>query len=36
MKNHDETVRINHSPNWSCIPKHPYRIFIIEAFLMHC
>ena len=26
MKNYDETVEINHDPNWSYIPDHPYRV----------
>ena len=29
MKNYDESIEINHSQNWSCIPDHPYRILII-------
>ena len=29
IKNYDQSVEINHSPNWSDIPDHPYRIFII-------
>ena len=29
MKNYDQTVEINHNPNWSYIPDHPYRILII-------
>ena len=28
MKNYDESVELNHSPNWSYIPDHPYRILI--------
>ena len=27
-KNYDESIEINHSQNWSCIPDHPYRILI--------
>ena len=29
MKNHDESVEINHNPNWPYIPDHPCRILII-------
>ena len=29
MKNYDETVEINHSPNWPYIPDHAFRILII-------
>ena len=29
MKNYDESVKINHNPDWSYIPDHPYRILII-------
>ena len=29
MKNHDKSDEINHNPNWSYIPGHPYRIFFI-------
>ena len=28
MKNYDESVEIDHSPNCSYIPEHPYRILI--------
>ena len=31
MKNYDESVEINHSPNWSYILDHSYRILIIGA-----
>ena len=24
MKNHDKSGEINHNPNWSYIPDHPY------------
>ena len=27
--NYDQSVEINHNLNWSYIPDHPYRIFII-------
>ena len=29
MKNYDKLVEINHNPNWSYIPDHPYRVLII-------
>ena len=29
MKNFDQSVEINHDPNWSYIPDYPYRILII-------
>ena len=29
MKNYDESVEINHNPNWSYILNHPYGIVII-------
>ena len=29
MKNYDESVEINPSPNWPCISYHPYIILII-------
>ena len=29
MKNYDQSVEINRSPNWPFIPNHPYRILII-------
>ena len=29
MKNYDQSVEINHNPNWSYILDHPYRILII-------
>ena len=29
MKNHDQSVEINHNPNWPYIPDYPYRILII-------
>ena len=28
-ENYDESVEINHNPNWSYLPDHPYRILII-------
>ena len=29
MKNHDESVKVSHNPNWLYISDHPYRILII-------
>ena len=29
MKNYDQSVEINHNPNWPYIPNHLYRILII-------
>ena len=29
MKYYEESVEINHNPNWSYIPDHLYRILII-------
>ena len=29
MRNYDESVEINHNPNWPYISDHPYRILII-------
>ena len=29
MKNYDESVEVNHSPNWPYIPDHPCRILIV-------
>ena len=29
MKNYNESIEINHNPNWLYIPDHPYRILII-------
>ena len=31
MKNYDESVEINHNPNWSSVPDHPYRNLIIAG-----
>ena len=28
MKNYDESVKINHNPNWTYISDHPYKILI--------
>ena len=30
MKNYDESVEINHNPNWPDILGYPYRILIID------
>ena len=29
IKSYDQSVEINHNPNWHYIPGHPYRILII-------
>ena len=29
MKNYDQSVKINHDPNWPYIPYHPYRILVL-------
>ena len=29
MKNYNQSVEINHNPNWPYIPDHPYGILII-------
>ena len=29
MKSFDESIKINHNPNWPYIPNHPYRILTI-------
>ena len=31
MKNYDQSIKINHNPNWSYFPDHPYRILIISG-----
>ena len=31
MKNYDQSVEINHNPNWSYILDHPYRILMISC-----
>ena len=28
-KNYDQSVKINHNPNWYYIPDHPHRTLII-------
>ena len=29
MKSYNQSVEINHNPNWAYISDHPYRILII-------
>ena len=29
MKHYDQSVEINHNPNWPCISDQPYRILIV-------
>ena len=29
IKNYDQSVEINHNPNWPHIPNHPNRLWII-------
>ena len=29
MKNYDQSVKVNHNPNWPYIPDHPHGILII-------
>ena len=29
MKNYDQSVEINHNPDWPYIPDHSYRILIV-------
>ena len=31
MKNYDQTVKINHNPNWRYVVDHTYRILIIDV-----
>ena len=31
MKNYDQSIEINHNPNWLYILDHPYRILIISC-----
>ena len=31
IKNYDESVEINHNPNWPYIPNHPCRILIVGS-----
>ena len=31
MGNYDQSFEINHNPNWSYIPDHPYSILIIDG-----
>ena len=29
LKNYDQSVKINHNPNWHYIPDHPYKILLL-------
>ena len=29
MKNYEESVEINHNPNWPYIPDYPYKVLLI-------
>ena len=31
IKNHDQSVEINHNPNWSYIPDHSIKILITDG-----
>ena len=31
ITNYDQSVEINHNPDWSYISDHPYRILIIDG-----
>ena len=31
MKNYDQSVEINHNPNWPYIPDHSYKILIVHG-----
>ena len=31
MKNYDQSVEINHNPNWHYIPDHSYKILIVRG-----
>ena len=31
MKNYDQSIDMNHNPNWLYIPNHSYRIFFIGS-----
>ena len=31
MKKYDQSVEINHNPNWPDVPDHPYRMLIIAV-----
>ena len=31
MKNYDQSVEINHTPNWPYLPDHLYRILVIDS-----
>ena len=34
-KNYDESIKVNHKPNWPCIPDHPYGILIKTNLLLN-
>ena len=34
MKKYDQSVGINHNPNWSYISDHPYKILIIDDMIV--
>ena len=31
IKNHNQSVEINHNLNWPCVPDHPHRILFIDG-----
>ena len=31
MGNYDESVEINHNPNWPYLPNYPYKVLIISG-----
>ena len=31
VKNYDQSIQVNHNPNWPYIPDHPYRILISDS-----
>ena len=31
MKSYDESVKINHNPNWTYVPDHPFKILIVSG-----
>ena len=30
MKNYNQSIEINHNPNWPYIPDHPCRILLVQ------
>ena len=30
MENYDQSININHNPNWPYIPDHPYRVLLLS------